>query len=95
MDPLEKLWLFNGWVQKNKINVDILRDHAIFTGSFSNLEMAKQVSKKPDYSSSDEDWDKSWDYIQSQPVKDSALKDINKEGFRNSKRRNRRRKVVE
>lgn len=75
IDPLEKMWLFYSWAHDNNVNIENMKDQAILIGSFSNLEMAKQMSKGPDYQLSEDDYESSWQYVQSQPMKDSSALD--------------------
>ena len=88
MDPMDKLWLFHAWVNKQNVKIDILKDHAILNGAFYNPEMAKQMSKGPDYELSEEELESSWDYVQSQPV--STALDRIQEGVKKPERRRRR-----
>jgi len=94
IDPVEKMYLFYSWRESERRQVETLRDQAILIGSFTNLEMAKDMSKEPDFSSSDEEYQDSWDYVQAQPVSDrakSALQGIKGEDhLRLSRRRGRR-----
>lgn len=70
MNPFTKLWLFYGWVEKNKNQGDILKDQAILIGSFTNPEAAQKmlgigVTK---IESDDDDFDRSFEYVRSQPL---------------------------
>ena len=89
MDPYEKLWLFYAWAHKNNLKIDSMKDQAILIGAFSNLEMAKQMSKGPDYQLSDEDFESSWQHVQSQPSPEALA------GIKEGAPIRRRRKVVD
>lgn len=70
MDPFTKLWLFYGWVEKNKNNSEVLKDQAILIGSFANPEAAQKmlgigVTK---VESSDQDFDTAFEYVKSHPL---------------------------
>ena len=97
IDPIEKMYLFYSWQEKERRQMEMMRDQAILIGSFTNLEMAKDMVKPPDFESSEEEYEDSWSYVQSQPVSDAAkreLQGIQGEGdLRLSRRRKRR--VVE
>lgn len=67
---MERMFLFYSWIQKNENVAELMRDQAILTGAFSNPQMAQRMTKKPDYSSSDEDMEKSWEMVRSQPALD-------------------------
>ena len=88
MEPMDKLWLFHAWVNKQNVQIEILKDHAILNGAFYNPEMAKQMSKGPDYQLSDEELESSWDYVQSQPAP-TALDRIEEGGQAPHRRRRR------
>ncbi len=94
IDPVEKLYLFYSWQEKEIRQMELMRSQAILIGSFSNLEMARDLSKPPDFESSDEEYEDSWNFVQSQPISDaarSALQGIKGEGdLRLSRRRKRR-----
>ena len=87
MDQMEKMLLFYAWANKNNVELESMKNQAILIGAFSNLEMAQKMSRGPDYQLSEEEFDASYDYVQSQPMPE-ALQGISEEG--NSRRRRRR-----
>lgn len=85
MDPMERMWLFQSWAYKNEVRLDEMKHQAIFIGSFSNLEMAKKLSKEPDYESTDEDFEASTKLVLA--AREKELKGINNESKRKSRRK--------
>ena len=51
MNPWEKIWLYESWLYEVEQKVEVEKNLAIFVGSFSNYEMAKEIMKKenPEY----------------------------------------------
>lgn len=89
MDPLIKVWLFESWIQKRKQKLKDMKDQGILIGSFTNPEAANKMYKadNPDYISTEEDFEKSSEYVREQ-----ALKDIEMERAESLVRQTRRRK---
>jgi len=65
MDPFIKLWLYEGWLNKEKRHHEALRHQAILIGSFTNPEMANKMVKRenPDHYSTDEEFEQSYEYV--------------------------------
>lgn len=86
MDPAVKLWLYNSWAYDQEQEIEKIRNHAIFTGSFANPEMASKLVRKenPQFKSSEQDFDESYKLIE----KSIAEEEENK-GLRVSKRKRR------
>ena len=84
IDPFLRFWMQEQWKQDYVEDNDTARYYAILNGAFFNHEMASQMLKvdKPDYQSSDEDFD-----VSTKMMTD----DIEKEGKIIKKRRRRRR----
>ena len=98
IDPIEKMYLFFSWQEKERRKMELLREHAILNGAFYNPEMARDMSKPPDFESSDEEYEASWEYVQAQPISDqarSALQGIKGEDHLRLSRRRKRRIVQE
>lgn len=92
MDPMERAYLFQSWLEEHSDEIEKLRTQGILIGSFTNPEAAKDMLKGPDFETSDEDMEAAWDYIQNQPIPENAALEGIKEGkVRNSRRR---RKVI-
>lgn len=65
LDPLTKLYLYEGWLNKQKEKHEYDRMLSIFAGSFTNPEMAQKLIKdeSPDFSSTDKDFEKSLEIV--------------------------------
>lgn len=66
MNPIEKRWIYESWIADQEEQHKFTRDYVVMSGFFTNPEMAKQLQKidNPDYSSSDDDFDKSIQMIE-------------------------------
>ncbi len=89
MNPVEKRWLYEGWVQKIEREIEVQRNIGILIGGFSNPEMARKMVKldNPDHSSTDEEFEDSW-----KMVEESAEK--SKKNKRKSRRRQRKEQKI-
>lgn len=95
MDPVKKLWWYEGWIHDQELKIETIRSHAILVGSFYNPEAANKMAKKndPDFISSDEDFDKSTEIVrQDRARQEQTAAEL--EEMRNSKHRRRRRQVI-
>lgn len=65
MDEFTWLWMYQNWLQDQEDLHKTYKDYALFMGSFFNWEMANALSKQdnPDFESSDEDFEKSFDIV--------------------------------
>lgn len=63
MDPLMKLWLYEGWA--NKIHRELERDRylGILIGSFTNPEAAQKMMKPP-IETTDDEFEQSWQMVE-------------------------------
>lgn len=59
MDPIEKLWLYESWVNELEIDLEKEKAIAILIGSFSNPEMAQKMHMKdnPNVKVSDDEFE--------------------------------------
>jgi hypothetical protein len=57
INPYLKVWLYESWLHDKELELEKLRDQAIFIGSFFNPEMAYKLMKneEPDFQSTDID----------------------------------------
>ena len=89
MNPVKKLWMYESWCQDQIDRNDFAKSFSIFLGSFFNPEAAQQIlsKDKPDYDSTDEDFEKS-----TQMILEDRKKKLNKQS--KIKTRKRRRRVI-
>lgn len=92
MNPFEKLWLYESWINELEERNKFDKSLAILTGGFYNPEMARKMMKEenPDYSLSDEEFEESWRIVQEKKISDEVE---NKEGSKRRRRRKNRRVV--
>jgi hypothetical protein len=61
IDPIEKMWMYHHWIQDQKDNIELAKNHAYLIGSFSNPEAVKKIidneSNKNIHSSTDEEFE--------------------------------------
>lgn len=57
MDPVEKAWLYESWINELELDLEREKAIAILIGSFSNYEMAKKMQETPTVSVSDEEFE--------------------------------------
>lgn len=43
MDPVQKLWMFENWVEDQRDQGELAKNHACLVGSFWNPEAVKQI----------------------------------------------------
>tara|TARA_Y100000310_G_scaffold332835_2_gene409162 strand:- start:61 stop:330 length:270 start_codon:yes stop_codon:yes gene_type:complete len=86
MDPLTKLLYYESFLADLEEKHDFARSYAIFTGSFTNMDMAQRIvsEENPDYESTEEDFAES-----TRMVLEGREKAIEKQ-----KKKRRRRRVV-
>ncbi len=63
MDPVQKLWFFEHWVQTQKDNIELAKNHAYLLGSFSNPEAVKNLLDTNRVELSEEEWDQSSEMV--------------------------------
>jgi hypothetical protein len=65
LDPIEKLFMFQGWMDDQIENAELAKNHAYLVGSFFNPEAVKAMTGGGDnvHKSSDEDFDKSMEMV--------------------------------
>jgi hypothetical protein len=82
INPYLRIWLYEGWIHDKEQHTELLRNVAIFLGSFINPEMAHKLVKKenPDFTTTDLD-------TTSKMVRESILEEDNK-------KRKKKRKVI-
>jgi len=89
MDPVLKLWMFYNWLEDQKTNVELAKNHAILLGSFWNPEAAKSMlDDNNNITISDDDFEDSMNIVKTGDVKflnDEIIK--NKDNNKSSKRR--------
>jgi hypothetical protein len=68
MDEYMWVWMYQSWLQDQEETHKTYKDYALFLGSFFNSEMAQSIIKldDPDFSASDEDFEKSTEYMLNQ-----------------------------
>lgn len=61
MDPVQKIWMYENWLEDMSYNIDLIKNHAYLTASFSNPEGVRKAidSDKNKIVSSDESFEKS------------------------------------
>lgn len=88
MDPVMKLWMFTNWLEDTNENVELFKHHGYLIGSFINPEAVKSLTGSGNsYSVSEEEFDET-----TQIVRESILKNIEKETSKQIKRRRRKKK---
>lgn len=80
VDPLLKAYMFEQWLQDQIEAQELQRMNAILVGSFTNPEAARNMLKSdsPDFTSSDEDFQKSIEMIEQDKEKFRIQQKINK-----------------
>ena len=96
MDPVQKIWMFQNWIQDEKDSVELAKNHAYLLGSFWNPEAVKQLTGEGaanTISSTDEDFEESTRLIRegnfSQIINDTDNK-LNSETNISAQRRKRK-----
>jgi len=86
-----KMWHYESWFHEQELQMEQLKALGILVGSFYNPEAANKMIKqeKPDFESTDEDWDDT-----SKMIREEALKDLQEGGRRRKRRRNRKKRKV-
>lgn len=86
INPFEKLWLYESWVNKIEQDAEYKKSLAILTGGFYNPELAKKMIDKsnPAFVSSDDDFEKSWEMVQKDKENNETTK----------KKRRKKRRVI-
>ena len=83
MDPVQKIWMYNHWVQDRQDDVELAKNHAYLLGSFHNPEAVKKLMDDSNkFSSSDEDFEKTTKLLSSGVF-----------SSKNNKKRNRKRRL--
>ena len=75
MDPYEKLWMYNSWCEDKDELIDLLREHGILIGSFTNPKVAQAMKKaeNPDYSMTDDEFDRQQDELDKEVEKEKVV----------------------
>lgn len=62
----EKLWLYEGWVNKMDEDAKLKKSMAILTGGFHNPEMARKMLslETPDHVTTEEEFEQSWQEVE-------------------------------
>ena len=64
MDPVQKAWMYNNWIEDQKDNVELAKNHAYLLGSFWNPEAVKQLMGDSNtYTATDEDFEESLNIV--------------------------------
>lgn len=86
IDPLLRLWLYESWIHEQQLELKRDRALGILIGSFTDPDAAQKMMKRenPDFVASEEEHDEAFKQIH-----ESALKDRQQKGRRNSRRRHR------
>lgn len=94
MNPFEKLWLYESWVNELEEKAKFNKSLAILTGGFYNPQLAQKMLKDqdPDYSLSDDEFEESWRIVK-EGRKNIQPEEDQEEDYPKRKRP-RRRKVV-
>lgn len=88
MDPMMKMYMFHHWLEDINDDVELFKHHGYLVGSFINPEAVKQMTSGDTYSTTDEEFEQTWQTVV------EANKKI-KESLKNAKvKRKRRKKVV-
>lgn len=71
MDPIQKMWMFQNWVEDHRDEMELAKDHAYLLGSFWNPEAVSKMmgSAANTYVSSDEDMESSMKMIREGDVR--------------------------
>ena len=66
MDPVQRAWMYNNWIEDQKDNVELAKNHAYLLGSFWNPEAVKQLMGESNtYTATDEDFEESLNIVKS------------------------------
>lgn len=90
MDPVEKLWWYEGWIDEEETKLKNYRAVAILIGSFYNNELAQRMVKddNPDYVSSDDEFEQSTQMIRDFNMQqEQAAEEQQQTGHRRRKRK--------
>ncbi len=55
--------MYSNWIEDQKEEYELLKQHGILVGSFTNPEAAKQMLSDDKYSSTDEEFESTWKKI--------------------------------
>jgi len=55
--------MYANWLEDQKEDYELLKQHGILVGSFTNPEAAKQMLSDDKYSSTDEEFEETWKKI--------------------------------
>ncbi len=67
MDPVQRSWMFNSWIEDRKENIEFQKNHAYLIGGFANPAMLSKILDKDNNTieSSDEAFEKSLEIVKS------------------------------
>ncbi len=57
MDPVQKLWMFENWIEDQRDKGELAKNHACLLGSFWNPEAVKQILGSDKHMSTDEEFE--------------------------------------
>lgn len=65
MDPVQRSWMFNSWVEDKKESMESYKNHAYLIGGFSNPEMLNKIINDSGnkFEANDEDYEKSLEFV--------------------------------
>lgn len=84
MDPVKKLWMFENWMEDQKENAELAKNHAYLLGSFWDPEAVKELMGHNTIKSSEDDFEKSTQIMLKEKQQEEA-----------NKKKKKRRKVKE
>lgn len=88
MDPVQKLWMYENWLEDQNDKAELAKNHAYLLGSFWNPEAVKQLTQEGNvHTSTDEEFEES-----SKIVREMNNILLNQQN--NTVRRRKRRKVI-
>lgn len=80
MDPVQRLWMFESWMEEKKATYELAKNHAYLLGWFVNPELSEKINKQEEsaISSSDEDFENSLKMVEQDIQKSQQNQPTNK-----------------
>jgi len=63
MDPFVRMWMFSNWIEDYNEQVEVNKNLSYLIGSFINPEMVKKILETNTVSTTDEDFEKSFEMV--------------------------------
>jgi hypothetical protein len=85
MNPVLKMWMFYNWIEDQRDDTELVKNHAYLVGSFHNPEAVKKLigNSGQQFVSTDEEFDQSTKMI----MQDAAVSAAKEKGKKKRKRK--------